>query len=187
MTKRKWNQKLLSPNTIRANCDGGGRETQKSFWYPCFGFLVASALGFKGRVDPLTSVLCHLCTMNPQIHLWWDTCWSSWWPAWQPSLFELLTISSIGGTQINPIMWGRHVSFRVSEFYFFVDRPWLLCCSKISYVKITVCRFIISDVHNIGVFRNSRLWYYWNFRMRISLGKKFEYKFRFIKGLLNSN
>ena len=44
-------------------------------WYPCFGLLVMSALGFKTRVDP--SLVCLLaCTQwIPQIHFWWDNCW----------------------------------------------------------------------------------------------------------------
>ena len=31
-------------------------------WYPCFGLLVTSALGFKVRVDSLTCMLPRLCT-----------------------------------------------------------------------------------------------------------------------------
>ena len=42
---------------------------------PSCGLLVTSALGFKARVNP--SLLCFVtCTeWNPQIHLWYDTCW----------------------------------------------------------------------------------------------------------------
>ena len=43
-----------------------------SHWYPCFGLLVTSPLGFKARVDPLF-VTC--AQWIPQIHLWCDTCW----------------------------------------------------------------------------------------------------------------
>ena len=44
-------------------------------WYPSFGILVMSALGFKARVDP--SLACYIAFMQwtPQIHLWCDTCW----------------------------------------------------------------------------------------------------------------
>ena len=31
---------------------------------PCFGLLVMSALGFKGRSDPYTCMLPHLCAMD---------------------------------------------------------------------------------------------------------------------------
>ena len=43
-------------------------------WYPCFGLLVMSVLGFKARVDPL--LVCFLTWMPwiLQIHLWCNTC-----------------------------------------------------------------------------------------------------------------
>ena len=44
---------------------GGGGH-----WYPCFGFLVASPLGFKAGVG---SALFNVCTF-PEIHLWCYTC-----------------------------------------------------------------------------------------------------------------
>ena len=47
-------------------------------WYPCFGMLVTSALGFKARVD-ITCTLSCLCT-SPQIHLWWQAWWSVAFP-----------------------------------------------------------------------------------------------------------
>ena len=34
------------------------------YWYPCFGLLVTSALGFKTRVDSLACVLPRLCTTD---------------------------------------------------------------------------------------------------------------------------
>ena len=45
-------------------------------WYPCFGLLVTSALGFQAIVDP--SLACFLACMQwmTQIHLWCDTCQS---------------------------------------------------------------------------------------------------------------
>ena len=41
-------------------------------WYPSFGLLVTSALGFKARVDLACTLSC-LHTI-PQIHLWCSTC-----------------------------------------------------------------------------------------------------------------
>ena len=45
-------------------------------WYPYFGLLVMSPLGFKARVGSLicTWLRCTWC-MCPQIHLWCDTYW----------------------------------------------------------------------------------------------------------------
>ena len=49
---------------------GGG-----AYWYPCFGLLVTSPLGFKARV---ASLICsgwrHMCFMFPEIHLLCCTC-----------------------------------------------------------------------------------------------------------------
>ena len=44
-------------------------------WYPCFGLLVMSALGFKARVDP--SLACFIACVQwiPQINLWCNACW----------------------------------------------------------------------------------------------------------------
>ena len=45
-------------------------------WYPCFGLLVTSSLGFKARVGSLIHVWQrHMYYMFPEIHLWCDTCW----------------------------------------------------------------------------------------------------------------
>ena len=52
------------------------RPFHRSHWYPCFGLLVTSALGFKARVDPFC-VLSRLC--DPQNHLLCDTCWRQLW------------------------------------------------------------------------------------------------------------
>ena len=41
-------------------------------WYPCFGLLVTSALGFKARVDIACTFSC--LHVTHQIHLWCDTC-----------------------------------------------------------------------------------------------------------------
>ena len=48
---------------------GGGH------WYPYFGLLVTSPLGFKARVD--LSLVCFVACMQwiPEIHLWCNTCW----------------------------------------------------------------------------------------------------------------
>ena len=53
---------------------------RKSFlcghWYPYFGLLVMSLLGFKGRVGSLIWTWWrHVWYMFPEIHLWCDTCW----------------------------------------------------------------------------------------------------------------
>ena len=44
-------------------------------WYPCFGLLVMSPLGFKARVGSLIPNWWRfICYMLPKIHFWWDTC-----------------------------------------------------------------------------------------------------------------
>ena len=40
-------------------------------WYPCYGLLVTSPLGFKARVGSLISSRY----LFSEIHLWCDTCW----------------------------------------------------------------------------------------------------------------
>ena len=54
---------------------GGHESFLWGHWYPCFGLLVTSPLGFKARVDPL--LVCFLACVQwiPEIHLWCDTCW----------------------------------------------------------------------------------------------------------------
>ena len=51
-------------------------------WYPCFGFLVTSPLGFKARVGSALFALRRrmYCTF-PEIHLWCYTLPTSWWTA----------------------------------------------------------------------------------------------------------
>ena len=44
----------------------------RGHWYPCFGLLVMSALGFKVMVDLACILSCLHAT--PQIHLWCNTC-----------------------------------------------------------------------------------------------------------------
>ena len=55
---------------------GGHESFLWGHWYPCFGLLVTSPLGFKVRVS---SLICpwqrHMCYTFPEIHLWCDTCW----------------------------------------------------------------------------------------------------------------
>ena len=54
---------------------GGHKSFLWGHWYPCFGPVVMSTLGFKARGDPL--LVCFLTCVQwiPQIHLWCDTCW----------------------------------------------------------------------------------------------------------------
>ena len=56
-------------------------------WYPCFGLLVMSLLGFKARVDSLFACFVNCTQWIPQSHLWRDTCWTQ--PKCQPSFFLL--------------------------------------------------------------------------------------------------
>ena len=44
-------------------------------WYPCFGLLVTSVLGFEVRMNPL--FLCSITCIKRviQIHLWYKTSW----------------------------------------------------------------------------------------------------------------
>ena len=48
---------------------GGHNSFLWGHWYPCYGLLVMSALGFKARVDP--SLVCFVSCVQwiPQIHL----------------------------------------------------------------------------------------------------------------------
>ena len=43
---------------------GGHKSCLWGHWYPCFGLLLTSALGFKVRVDPLAYMQCRLCAMD---------------------------------------------------------------------------------------------------------------------------
>ena len=43
-------------------------------WYPCFGFLVTSPLGFKARVGCLIRIAEANVMYVPEIHLWCYTC-----------------------------------------------------------------------------------------------------------------
>lgn len=67
MIYESWNNFVLN--------FGGHQYFLLGYWYPCFGHLVTSTLGFKARVDPITCMLCHLCAMeswgSPLVH----TCW----------------------------------------------------------------------------------------------------------------
>ena len=52
-----------------------GRESFSwGHWYPCFGLLMTSPLGFKARVD--LSLACFVACVSwiPEIHLWCNTC-----------------------------------------------------------------------------------------------------------------
>ena len=44
-------------------------------WYPWFGLLMTSPLGFKARVDPSLACFTACVPWIPEIHLWCDTCW----------------------------------------------------------------------------------------------------------------
>ena len=52
---------------------GGHESFLWGHWYPCFGLLVMSPLGFKARVGSLICTWWR-CTCFPEIHLWFDTC-----------------------------------------------------------------------------------------------------------------
>ena len=45
-------------------------------WYPCFGLLVTSALGFKARVNLFACIFNYLI---PQIHNWCNSCLPCIW------------------------------------------------------------------------------------------------------------
>ena len=60
----------------------GHRYFLWSLWYPCFGLLVTSALGFKVRVDPLA---CHLWVIEFSVSPLVQHLLTFWWPAWHPS------------------------------------------------------------------------------------------------------
>ena len=55
---------------------GGHESFLWGHWYPCFGLLVTSPLGFKARVGSLIRTWWrHTCYMFPEIHIYSDTCW----------------------------------------------------------------------------------------------------------------
>ena len=62
-------------------------------WYPCFGFQVTSALGFKTRVDFIACMLVACAQWIPQIYLWCDTCWplGSQHGIWAISIYILVS------------------------------------------------------------------------------------------------
>ena len=72
------------------------RLRQQSFlydhWYPRFGLLMTSALGFKARVDSLTCMLCHLHTMDSLDSPLVPHLLTSWWVActWAASIHVLV-------------------------------------------------------------------------------------------------
>ena len=67
---------------------GGHESFLWGHWYPCFGFLVMSPLGFKARVgSALFDLSGGICVM---LHVPWDSPLvqhlpTSWQPAWQLS------------------------------------------------------------------------------------------------------
>ena len=67
------------PFQMRWDCLVGHRPYFWCRWYPCFGLLVMSAMGFKTRVD--LSLACFLASLLflGQIRLWCDTCWPADW------------------------------------------------------------------------------------------------------------
>ena len=51
-------------------------EDISQFWYPCFGLLVTSRLGFKARVGSLIRTWQRrTCYTFHESHLWCNTCW----------------------------------------------------------------------------------------------------------------
>ena len=66
---------------------GGHKSFLWGHWYPCFGFLVMSALGFKARVDFLTCLVHHLCTTDSSDSPVVQYLLTSWWLVWEPSCF----------------------------------------------------------------------------------------------------
>ena len=69
-------------------------------WYPCFGLLVTSPLGFKARVGSLIHTWQRQkCYMFTEIHLWCDTYCQ---PAWQLSQFDPHT-----STRMYKVLWGH--------------------------------------------------------------------------------
>ena len=54
---------------------GGHQSFLWGHWYPCFGLLVTSWLGFKARVGPLACMLCCLCFMDSSDSPLVNTCW----------------------------------------------------------------------------------------------------------------
>ena len=75
-------------------------------WYPCFGLLVTSPLGFKARVGSLIHTWWgHMCYMFPEIHLWCYTCWplGSWYGS-QAILFHILASRYWWGSKPRPIV-----------------------------------------------------------------------------------
>ena len=68
-----WAHMIFETFSFKKN--GGYQSFLWGNWYPCFGLLVTSALGFKVKVDPVLASFVACVQRNPQIHLWCNTCW----------------------------------------------------------------------------------------------------------------
>ena len=81
-------------------------------WYPCFGLLVISVLGFKTRVDFLTCMLHHLQTMDSVDSPLVSHLVLSWWVAWHWAiLIHILVFKHWWGSS-----WGSSMPLPRSVF-----------------------------------------------------------------------
>ena len=71
-------------------------------WYPCFGLLVMSAMGFKAREDPFLA--CFRLQWIPRIHLWCDSCWPFGGQHGSPAVFHPRTCTQ-ALVEVEPELW----------------------------------------------------------------------------------
>ena len=72
---QKSKQTLLEDLFFLKKIFGGYKSFLWGHWYPCFGLLAMSPLGFKAKVDPLLACFVARVQWIPEIHLWCNTCW----------------------------------------------------------------------------------------------------------------
>ena len=135
---------------------GGYKSFSWGYWYPCFGLLVMSALGFKARVDPFCMLPC-LC--DPQIHLWCDTCWQHGSPAFLIHLPADMS-ASIGGGSGHELHPGRLISLKwawIKSYYKITVWIVLPAAGKVVTVVVTISAAKVVGLntafHGGGTFR----------------------------------
>ena len=96
---------------------GGHESFLWGHWYPCFGLLVTSPLGFKARVGSALFTLGG--GVQVALHVPWDSTLvlhllTSWRPAWLPSRSLPHTCEGIGGSRMGDLSLHERTLNRLS-------------------------------------------------------------------------